>query len=278
MSVYSDFYFTAFRRKWVRGLFVLLVSSVIPFTSSAQVGDHRSEMAVGVNAGYVMSNVGFVPKIPQSLHTGLTGGLSFRYTCEKYFNSICAIAAEVNYAQIGWKESILTKDDEPVINDATGIAEEYQRTMNYVQVPVFARLGWGRERSGLQAFFQVGPQIGFFLNEDSEANFDLDHPNLVQRTSIVSSAYERDGVKIGSGIYHMPVENKIDYGISAGVGLEFSKPWLGHLLLEGRYYYGLGDIYGNSKRDYFGRSNFSNIVVKLSYLFDIARTKNPKIK
>jgi hypothetical protein len=49
-------------------------------------------------------------------------------------------------------------------------------------------------------------------------------------------------------------------------------------MLEGRYYYGLGDFYGNSKRDYFGRSNFSNIIVKLTYLFDIARTKNPKIK
>ncbi len=278
MSNHSGFYFSTFRRKQVGVLLILLTSYFLPFTTLAQVGEHRSELAVGVNAGYVLSNVGFMPRIPQSMHTGLTGGVTFRYICEKYFSSICAIVAEANYAQLGWKESILTKDDEPVINAETGLAEEYQRTMNYVQVPVFARLGWGRERSGFQAFFQVGPQIGFFLNEDAEANFDLDHPNLNQRTSVVSSDFERDGVKVGSGIYHMPAENKIDYGITAGVGLEFSKPWLGHLLLEGRYYYGLGDIYGNSKRDYFGRSNFSNIVVKLSYLFDIAKTKNSKIK
>ena len=258
-------------------LFILL-SLFFVITVSAQVGEHRSEMAVGVNGGYVMSNVGFIPKVPQSLHSGLTGGLTFRYTSEKYFNSICAIVAELNYAQIGWKESILTPDDDPVINTATGLPEEYQRNMNYLQLPVFARLGWGRERRGLQAFFQVGPQIGLFLNENSEYNFDLDNPNLSARTSIISSAYVRNGAQIGSGMYHMSVENKIDYGIAAAVGMEFSRPKLGHILLEGRYYYGLGDIYGNTKRDYFGRSFFSNIVIKMAYLFDIQKTKNNKIK
>ena len=66
--------------------------------------------------------------------------------------------------------------------------------------------------------------------------------------------------------------------MAGGLGLEFSNRHLGHFLLEGRYYYGLGNIYGNTKRDYFGRSNFSNIVVKFTYLFDIIRTKDTKIK
>ena len=271
-----------FCKTWVaawRQLLAAVALTVVALPASAQVGEHRSELAVGVNGGYVMSNMGFVPKIPQGMHTGLTGGLSFRYTSEKYFSSICAIVAEVNYAQIGWKEDILTPQDEPVINEATGLPEEYQCNINYIQVPVFARLGWGRERKGFQAFFQVGPQIGYYLSESSKANFDVDQPNLADRTSIVSSNYVRDdGVKVGSGIYHMPVENKVDYGIVGGLGLEFSHPKVGHFLLEGRYYYGLGNIYGDSKRDYFGRSNYSNIVVKLSYLFDILKTNNPKIK
>lgn len=271
-----------FCKTWVaawRQLVAAVALTMVALPASAQVGEHRSELAVGVNGGYVMSNMGFVPKIPQGMHTGLTGGLSFRYTSEKYFSSICAIVAEVNYAQIGWKEDILTPQDEPVINEATGLPEEYQCNINYIQVPVFARLGWGRERKGFQAFFQVGPQIGYYLSESSKANFDVDQPNLADRTSIVSSNYVRDdGVKVGSGIYHMPVENKVDYGIVGGLGLEFSHPKVGHFLLEGRYYYGLGNIYGDSKRDYFGRSNYSNIVVKLSYLFDILKTNNPKIK
>ena len=71
----------------------------------------------------------------------------------------------------------------------------------------------------------------------------------------------------------MPVEHKIDYGIVAGIGMEYTIPKVGHFLLDGRYYYGLGNIYGDSKRDYFAKSNLSNIVVKLTYLFDITKTK-----
>ena len=76
----------------------------------------------------------------------------------------------------------------------------------------------------------------------------------------------------------MPVEKKFDYGIVGGGGLEYSHPKLGHFLLEARYYFGLGNIYGNTKQDYFGKSNNGAIVIKLSYLFDVIRTKNDKIR
>jgi hypothetical protein len=67
----------------------------------------------------------------------------------------------------------------------------------------------------------------------------------------------------------MSIKNKFDYGIAAGLGLEYSIPRVGHFLLEGRYYYGLGNIFGDSKRDYFSKSNYGNIYVKLTYLMDI---------
>ena len=239
---------------------------MLAMSVSAQVGEHRNELAVGVNAGYVLSTVGFTPRVPQSQHGGLTGGLSFRYTSEKYFSSICAIVAELNYAQIGWKENQLDINDVPVVNDVTGEVEYYQRDMTYIQLPVFARLGWGRERKGFQFFFQAGPQMGFFLNEKTSTNFELEQRNDRDRTSHVIAQDTMD------------VEHRFDYGIAAGLGLEYSHPRLGHFLIEGRYYYGLGDIYGNSKRDYFGRSNFGNIVIKLTYLCDLMKTINPKIK
>ena len=234
--------------------------------ATAQVGEYRSEFAIGGGAGMVMSQVGFMPEVPQLQHQGLIGGLAFRYTSEKYFNSICAVTAEVNYARVGWKEDILTPEDEPVINPVTGEAEQYERTLGYIQVPVLARLGWGRERSGVQAFFQVGPQVGFFLTSDVKKNYDYVSRNVKSRTSKV----------VNQEI--MPIEKKVDYGIAGGIGVEFSQLDMGHIIVEGRYYYGLGDLYGNSKRDYFGRSNLTNIVVKLTYLFDLKKTNNPKIK
>lgn len=248
-------------KKHLLFLFLLLSASV-----HAQVGEHRNDLAVGVNGGYVLSNVSFVPSVPQGLHGGITGGFSLRYTCEKYFKSICALYAEVNYAKIGWKEEILDIQDKPVINPQTQLEEEFKNTINYIQIPVMAHLGWGRERSGFQFFVNIGPQFGVYLSEGSTANYDINRPNMADR---VSPVIAQDTMK---------VENKFDYGIAGGLGLEFSHRKLGHFMVEGRYYFGLGNIYGDSKRDYFARSNYGNIVVKLTYLFDIIRTKNDKIK
>ena len=253
----------------------LFLSFLLPFVgiamAVAQVGQHRSDFSVGFNGGMMFSNVGFMPEVPQDMHQGLTGGFSLRYTSEKYFNSICAIVAEVNYAQVGWKERILTPNDEPVINATTGQAESYQRDMTYLQVPVLARMGWGRERRGVQFFVQAGPQVGFFLSEKTQMNFPWD-----ARTPVYSDGSGRTSSVIAQDT--MSVQHKVDYGIAAGLGLEFSLKNVGHFLVEGRYYYGLGDIFRNSKRDYFGRSNFGQIVIKATYLFDLVRTKNDKIK
>ncbi|MBR5326303.1 MAG: PorT family protein [Prevotella sp.] len=259
-------------RKILVVIFVLCSVAV-----SAQVGEFRKDFAVGVNGGYVLSNVDFVPKVPQGYQGGMTGGLTLRYTCEKYFKSICAVVAEVNYAQIGWKEDILDMKDQPVpLHTDPSQTLRYSRKINYLQVPVLARLGWGRERNGFQAFFQLGPQIGVYLNDEIDANFDARQPAF----NPMSKEYQYTNKRASHVMAQdtMAIENKFDYGIAAGLGLEFSNRHVGHFLLEGRYYYGLGNIYGNTKRDYFGRSNFGNIVVKFTYLFDVIRTKNSKIK
>ena len=205
-------------------LLLLMVMSLMP--ACAQIGNYRQDLAIGFNGGYALTNFRFTPKVNQGLHGGMTGGLTVRYTCEKYFNTICAILGEVNFAQMGWKESILDYDDKPVINAVTGLAEQYSRTINYIQVPVFAHLGWGREVRGFQFFFQAGPQFGYFLSEKTNMNFELTERNTADR---VNQVIEQDT---------MAVENKLDYGIAAGAGIEFSHPNAGHFLLEGRYYYG----------------------------------------
>lgn len=241
-------------------VFVLLFSCAT--VASAQIGQHRNDFSIGVNGGYTLSNVGFTPKVTQSLLGGTTAGLSWRYVCEKYFSTICSIYGEVNYTQMGWKERILTTDNQPVINAVSGLPEQYSRTLNYLQVPVFAHLAWGKEHSGMQFFFQLGPQFGYLLSEKTTTNFNFKDRNTADRSNVVCAQDT------------MTVENKFDYGIAAGAGVELSVRRVGHFLLEGRYYYGLGNIYGDSKRDYFSKSNNSSIVVKLTYLFDVVRTKH----
>lgn len=252
-----------------RYLILLLIAHCSSLATRAQVGEYRNDLAVGVSAGYMLSSVGFVPEVPQKQLGGMTGGVTLRYTCEKYFKSVCAIVAEVNLVQTGWKENIMDMDNQPVyyVNDTEKANPlSYERHMKYVQVPIMARLGWGRERKGLQGFIQLGPQIGFFLDESTTSNLQ---PGIGKQTERSSKIEAQDT---------MAVQKKFDYGIAVGGGIEFSHPKVGHFILEGRYYYGLGDIYKNSKSDFFGRSNFGQIVIKATYLFDIIRTKNDKIK
>ena len=245
----------------MRNFIISAILSIVPVAMTAQIGEHRNDLAIGFNGGLNMSSVSFTPKVSQAKLNGITGGLSVRYVCEKYFSTVCSLYGEINYSQMGWMEDIVDINDMPVINTATGLPEEYSRTVNYIQVPLMAHLAWGREQKGFAFFVNLGPQFGIYMSESTNTNFDFSDRNAADRVNPVCAQDT------------MAVENKFDYGIAAGAGIEFSHPKVGHFLLEGRYYYGLGNIYGDSKRDYFGSSNFGTITVKLAYLFDIVRTR-----
>lgn len=70
--------------------------------------------------------------------------------------------------------------------------------------------------------------------------------------------------------YGKMADNKFDYGLVGGMGVEL-RTGIGNFVLEGRYYFGLSDFYGNSKRDPYSRSAHSYIGGRLTYLFDISR-------
>ena len=238
---------------------IALTLLLLPLTVQAQIGEHRNTLSVVVNRGYNLTSIRFTPKVVQSMKGGINGGLTVRYTVEKYFSTIASIQAEINYSQLGWKENIQDVNDNAVINATTGLAEQYERTINYVQIPFMAHLAWGRENKGINFFVNAGPQLGIYLSESTKTNFDWANRNMTDRANTIVA---QDTMK---------VENKFDYGIAAGAGIEWAIPKVGRFTLEGRYYYGLGNIYGDSKRDYFASSNFGTITIKLGYLFDITR-------
>ena len=242
-------------------IFLVFLVTMLPIRLVAQVGEYRNDFSIGGGAGIALNSVGFTPRISQGMHVGPTVGGTARYVCEKYYSMICSIVAEVNFASLGWKEEILDVYDNKVVNPHTGKTEEYSRTITYLQMPIFAHLAWGKEHEGCNFFFRAGPQFGLMLGESTSSNFDLQEANMKDRSSSVVKQYSMD------------VERKFDYGIAGAVGLEYSVPQLGHFLLEGRYYYGLGNIYNASKRDYFGKSNHSTIMIKLTYLMDVFHRK-----
>ena len=221
-----------------KGLLILIFLFVTIGATHAQIEKLRNILEVGVSGGLNLNKMEFQPTIRQHLHQGITGGLNVRYTSEKYFSMICATQIEVNFAQRGWEEDF---DD--------GTDNSYRRVMNYVEIPLFAHLSWGKEERGLQFFLNLGPQFGFYLNDKEYYIGDWGIEN--RPTSL-------------RPIYGKKIENNFDYGIAGGLGVEW-KTKDGNFFIEGSYYYALADIFGNSKTDDFGRSANKTIYARVGY-------------
>jgi hypothetical protein len=238
----------------VKRFLCLLPLFVLALSVRAQVGEYRRDLAVGFSGGYVLNKVSFNPTINQKYHGGLTLGATVRYTCEKYYGIICAIQGELNFTQFGWTENIETSSD------------TYSRTVNYLQLPVFARIGFGRERKGVQGYLLIGPQIAFCVGDHDKRGGEWSIETLSKRPNHVIEQYS------------LPIQKKFEYGIGGGLGIEVSNPKVGHFQLEGRYYFGLSSIFNDSKADRFTRSANGAIIAKVTWLYDVIRTKNPKIR
>lgn len=222
-----------------------LLASVSTLPTYAQIGEQRHNLAVGINGGINLNSVSFTPSVKQKNLMGITGGLTARYISEKYFSMICGAQIEVNFSQQGWDEYY---QDYPTLS--------YTRTMNYVDIPFLAHLAFGKNR-GLQFFIHAGPQIGF----------------LISNSEKISGNWEETiagGANIETEQHGKPIDNKFDYGIAGGAGLEL-RTKAGNFLVEGRYYYALSDFYSSSKKDYFARSAHGVITAKITYLFDLKK-------
>ena len=67
----------------------------------------------------------------------------------------------------------------------------------------------------------------------------------------------------------MKAQNKVDYGISAGIGGEFNVTDKHAISLEARFYYGLGNIFKSRRIDTFNASNSMSVSMTVGYNFRI---------
>lgn len=209
-------------------LATLLLTGLV-FPATAQIGEPRSNFSVGVNGGVNLNSASFTPTIKQNSLMGITGGLTARYISEKYFAMICGAQVELNISQRGWDELFEMEDENGQTIKVPG--KTYTRKMTYVDIPFLAHLAFGRER-GLQFFVHAGPQIGFLIGE-SETIEGIDM-NTLSNTQ--------------KAIYGVKIQNKFDYGITGGGGVELRTKKAGSFLVEGRYYFALSDFYCTTKK------------------------------
>lgn len=227
------------RKKVIAALFTFLV--MFPSVSSFSQTHYSSNVALGVKGGAEFSEVFFNPNVRQKFALGFTGGVMFRYIEENHFGLI----AELNFAQRGWSENF---EDAPY---------NYTRTTNYIELPVLAHIFFGRRG---RFFFNAGPQVGLYLGDKVKANFDpKDMANLPD------FPYKN---RMNEQML-LEVKQKIDYGISAGLGAEFNVTRRNSISIEARFYYGLGNLFSSKRVDTYSASNQWSIGATVGYWFRI---------
>ncbi len=121
---------------------------------------------------------------------------------------------------------------------------DYERRLGYIEIPFLSHITFGRKF--FKWYFHLGPSISFLVKEGG---------------ILESSVYPQQT---------MGVKSKVDYSIMGGTGFEFHTS-AGVWSLEGRYSFGLGDMFSNKAGEAFKASSNQNIYVSLSWMFPLSR-------
>ncbi len=222
-------------KKYTLALICLIAAALY---ASAET-HYKPHIWIGGRAGVSMAQMSLSPSVKQAWNNGTTGAFTVRYSEEKIFG----IIAELGWSQRGWKEDF---EEHPF---------NYSRSLTYIDLPILTHIYFGSRR--FKCFFNLGPQFSYLIGNSSSSNFDYEHPNTVP-----DFPANRQTEQLWAEVH-----NKFDYGICVGFGCEFYVQPKHSIVLEARYYYGLGNIFPASKADTFSASRNMSIAVSLGYNF-----------
>lgn len=225
----------------IRRIFISLSLFLTAFANQEACAQRHyiPHVHVGVHGGVSLSRQSFYPSIKEGMLSGAQFGLSFRYAEERHVG----LLAELNIEQRGWKEDF---EEHPF---------EFQRRLTYIELPIMTHIFFGSRT--VKGFFNLGPEVGYMISDKAAANFPyMSLPDVKDFPS--NRRYEQMKIE---------VSNRFDYGITAGAGVEFVIRRRHSVTLEGRYYYGLGNIFPSARKDTFSASRGSSIQITLGYLF-----------
>ena len=217
--------------------FALFVLTVIAATAQTH---YEGSISVGGKAGATLSRINFNPTVQQVMQPGMTAGVMFRYIEEKNFGLI----AELNMTQRGWKENF----EESYYN--------YSHRFTYIELPIMTHIFFGNQR--VKGFFNLGPELNVMIGNGISSDFD--YQNAADLDYFIQDTRHIEQMTLD-------INNRFDYGICAGAGMEINLNPKHSLLIEGRFYYGLTDVFPNHKTDIFSSSNSMTINLTLGYFY-----------
>ncbi len=223
---------------------LLILALLIPSALLAQ-REYSPKFYLGAKGGATLSRMTFSPGVHQKMVQGVTMGVSAKYVEENIFG----LLAEVNVTQRGWKEDF-ERDLAPEF--------DYSRKLTYIQIPFMTHIYFGTDK--FKGFINLGPEFGYMIGDKISANFEYNNIKDIPGFPTTMRTNEQ---------MSMEIERKFDYGIAAGAGMEFIVKRKHSLQLEGRFYYGLGNIFNDSKRDFFSASRGMSIEITLGYMIRV---------
>lgn len=185
---------------------------------------------LGIHTGINLCFTNFNPSISQELYTASNTGLVFRHISEPRIG----IQAELNIGQKGWIEN----------RDSSG---NYKRVLHVYDIPVMAVFLFGKRN--VKFSFSVGPYLSYRRKETESFNVN-------------DTAYFRD-------YYNKSLENKWEFGLTAGFGLELHSR-IGLFALRASYCYSLTNLFPlNVPEFYYEDSNMQVIQAGIFYMINL---------
>lgn len=204
----------------IERIIALVVGAMCIGMVCAQPRLRTPEFYLGVHGGVTASTVFFMPSesgmspITKACVLGGNGGFVFRYAGHKY----CGFQMELNYEHRGWTQS------------------GTPHSLHYIELPILMHLHFGSPVC--QWFFNLGPQIGYCVKDESST---ITHP--------------------------------FDWGLTAGTGILFNTKKAGTYHLEIRYDFSLGGVLGTTVTDKHNMANPMDLSVNLGWVMPVRQKR-----
>lgn len=192
------------------------------------------QIYIGIKGAYTMSDVRLTPKIKTKMlfGAGYDYGIIFKHFDTKYVG----LQAELHATNRGYRT---------LLDDSLKV--EYKRINTYIEFPSFMqfRVNFG----SVFLHINIGPYFSYLIQAQEGDN---------HTGTLALKEYKLNTLR----------DNRFDYGIAAGVGLSYDFKW-GTIQAEGRYSYGLGDLFDVNYANNPSQSPamFQSVIVSYCYRF-----------
>lgn len=212
---------------------LLLAGSLLPLAAQGE-GERkpfRQQVWLGAHGGVMASRFSFTPSVRQRVHVGYVGGGFVRYDVERG----ASLQVELNYQRTGWRERF---------DDATA---SYQRDLDYLDLPILSHLYF--QLAGARIFLHAGPFLGYQLSESAQLTGE-------------STMSETDNLR-----HALATRHRLFWGLGGGPGVSIPLGSRQRIELEGRFVYGLGNLFSTERTAAYVQSNEMRFGLTLNYLF-----------